>query len=299
MTTQTTLTAENIDTAIRTAFPFSVDKFALSGPDNMPSPHFGLFRSDNGACVGRAVTKIYNPHTVDDVCALAQAAATAFDGAGQVRAFWNDGHFVTVSPTDASQRAAYDKRNPQNPDVYVPRMIIKAGYDGRAFEATFGIYRLVCRNLMAIPVKGKTVRGSIRHSGMLNSRISDLVEDFRSVVDHGSSIADTIDRANSRTVNMKDFIQSVYPLPEKATDRIVKGYQDRLGEIMTRLYTERNALGLPSDDCTTATAWEAFNAVQGYVQHDSRRNGQISVTERAVLALESPAVAKAAALAFA
>ena len=32
------------------------------------------------------------------------------------------------------------------------------------------------------------------------------------------------------------------------------------------------------------SAWEAFNAVQGYVQHDSRRHGQVSDVDRILAA---------------
>ena len=41
--TQTTLTVAE---TVAEKFNFSVDKFRLSGPDNMNTPFFGLFRSD-------------------------------------------------------------------------------------------------------------------------------------------------------------------------------------------------------------------------------------------------------------
>ena len=63
------MTAALVSDAVRAAFPFTVDKLPLGGPDGLRTPHYGLFRSDNAACVGVAVRKGYEPHTTDDVCA--------------------------------------------------------------------------------------------------------------------------------------------------------------------------------------------------------------------------------------
>ena len=60
------MTSLSIDNALKTVadkFSFSVDKFPLYGPDNMATPHFGLFKSDSGECVGKSVSARYVPHT--------------------------------------------------------------------------------------------------------------------------------------------------------------------------------------------------------------------------------------------
>jgi hypothetical protein len=46
------------------------------------------------------------------------------------------------------------------------------------------------------------------------------------------------------------------------------------------------------------TGWEAFNAVQGYVQHDSIRRGRPTEMERIVRALHDGKVAQAERLAL-
>ena len=51
----TTLSIANALKTVADKFSFSVDKFPLYGPDNMATPHFGLFKSDDGECVGKTV----------------------------------------------------------------------------------------------------------------------------------------------------------------------------------------------------------------------------------------------------
>ena len=134
-----------ISDSVRAAFPFTVDKLPLSGPENLKTPHYGLFRSDNGASVGVACRKGYEPHTVDDVCALVEAAASAFDGDAKARCLFHDGHYVTVEPSAEYRRSIFGTA-----DNIWPRLIIRAGYDGRAFRAQLGFYRDACRNLAMI-----------------------------------------------------------------------------------------------------------------------------------------------------
>ena len=74
----TTSTTDNALETVQNTFNFSVDKFPLYGPDNMPTPHFGLFRSDNSECVGKSVSARYVPHNTDDILAITEAAAEAF-----------------------------------------------------------------------------------------------------------------------------------------------------------------------------------------------------------------------------
>ncbi len=49
-----------------------MDKLPLKGPDNLKTPHYGLFRSDNGECLSYAPKSTYTPHTREDVIVLAE-----------------------------------------------------------------------------------------------------------------------------------------------------------------------------------------------------------------------------------
>ena len=98
------MNATLIGETVRNEFGFSVDKFPLSGPDGLRTPHYGLFRSDTGACIGRnSVSGRYVPHTTDDVLALVEAAGSTFGGVQDVRCFFRHGHYIAVQPTKEFQ----------------------------------------------------------------------------------------------------------------------------------------------------------------------------------------------------
>lgn len=301
-----TMSATDIGTTIREAFPFEVDKFPLMGPDRIPTPHYGLFRSDNSNCVGIAVRKGYTPHTLDDVCALAEAASAAFGGTEEVRAHWNDGHFVTIAPTREWKRDVFRNRYSdsgehqikRDSDVVFPVLNIAASYDGNAFKANLGFHRVICQNTASIPVEGKTISANIRHSSNLRSRMDDLIEDMQRVVSATDNLFATIDNAQSRQVNMADFLREVYPLKDDASENIRGRHERRIEAIMIRLERERRQLGI-NGDIRQASAWMAYNAVQGFVQHEASRKNDPSRHQRMILALSDKAVERAAQLAFA
>ena len=143
--------------SVKAAFPFSVDKYPLSGPDGMRTDLYGLFRSDNAEHVGKAVSKNYVPHQSDDVVALVEAAGEAFEGIGETQCTFRNAHHVCVSPGRDQRRAIYGTS-----DNIFPRFMIRGGYDGRGFLANMGFYRDACSNLsMMRQVEGTSV--SIRH----------------------------------------------------------------------------------------------------------------------------------------
>ena len=83
------VSAADVSASVRSAFDFTVDKFPLSGPDNMSTDQYGLFRSDTGYLTGvKSISSQYVPHTTDDVCALVEAASVAFDGDLDLKCHW-------------------------------------------------------------------------------------------------------------------------------------------------------------------------------------------------------------------
>lgn len=286
---------------IKSKFDFSVDKFPLCGPDNMPTPYYGLFRSDNQQVVaGSSVSARYQPHTTDDVVALAEAAAEVFDDQIDVQCHFRDGHYLTLAPSKEYRREIFSGRNSTSTDSIFPRVIIKAGYDGEAFSATLGYYRDLCRNLARIStVKDTVVR--IHHTSGLRSKIDDLIRQFETIRGSWDRLYETVAQMNSRDVVLSDFLNSIYGQPEKTEGASVTIHRNRTEAIFKRLQRERFALGLgsiPSD--FKVSAWDAYNAVQGYVQHDARRNSDYNNSfDRILLSLNDKAVRKAEALALA
>jgi hypothetical protein len=269
----TQILSSDVSASVRSAFDFSVDKFPLSGPENMLTDQYGLFRSDAGYLTGvKSVSPRYVPHTTDDVCALVDAAGEAFDGEIECKTHFRNGHYVNIVPTNAERKSVYGTA-----DNVFPRIIINAGYDGKAFSATMGYYRDACLNLaMMRHVEGTTV--SIRHTSGLRGHMDSLIATFNTLKESWGNLTDIIQRLESVEVRMVDFLDQIYGRP---TDeqlalavtgqnvRAVTTHENRTKAIWKRLNDERNKTGRPALT-DTVSAWEAFNGIQGYVQHDAQ-----------------------------
>lgn len=295
--------ASSASDIVRDTFNFSVDKFPLSGPDGMRTPWYALFRSDTQQPVGNgSVTSRYVPHTTDDVCALVDAATEAFGHELECGCYFRDGHYVNIIPSKAERLKVFG----ENDNVW-PRVIINAGYDGRAFRAVMGYYRDACKNL-AMPrrVEGTTV--SIRHTSSLRSHMDDLIDTFNILKESWVSLADVIRNLQNAEVQLRDFLNEIYPEPAAdASKRAVTVHHRRNQAIFDRLRRERtltNRPDLTSGDLPTpqdnVSAWEAYNAIQGYVQHDAQaKRGFRSDFGRILRASRDSAVKKAEELAMA
>lgn len=285
----------SIGDTIRAAFPFSIDKFRLSGPDGMRTDHFGLFRSDTYDCIGNACRESYNAHTVDDVVALAEAGAAAFDSDAKVTCTWRQGHIVSIAPSDDYRRSIYGTS-----DNIFPRLLITAGYDGKAFRGSLGLYRDACRNLAMLQSAGQSITTSIKHTEGLRDRLDDLTSQFRLVAGQWSRIGDIAERLQSTEVRLTDFVREVYPgSGADASTRTRNAENRRIEKIFSRLTRERVHTGRPAIGSDfMVSAWEAFNAVQGYAQHDMNRRGNPGAFDRAIIAFNDSGVRRAEELAM-
>ena len=288
--------AQDITTKIKTAFDFTVDKFPLRGPEGMHTPWYAMFRSDTNEVIGKgSVTSRYVPHQTEDVLALVDAASEAFEDEIDVTTHFRDGHYVSIQPTKHERLSVYG-----NSDNVWPRVIINAGYDGRAFAATMGYYRDACRNLaMMRQVDGTTV--SIRHTSGLRSHMDSLISTFSVLKESWAGLTDVIQNLQSVDVQMADFLESIYSTPDTdASKRGVTVHRERTEAIFRRLQTERFRTGrqaMSQSDGFTVSAWEAFNAVQGYVQHDAQsKKGFKSDFDRILRASRDANVRKAESL---
>jgi hypothetical protein len=281
--------ATSITEKVSNTFNFTVDKMPLSGPDAMRTPWYGLFRSDNMEVVGNgSVTKRYVPHQTDDVIALVEAAGHAFeDGIADVRCYFNQGHYVSVQPTREYRESIYG-----DADNVFPRITISAGYDGKSFRAWMGFYRDLCRNMaMMSMVKGTCV--SIRHTSGLRTKMDDLIGTFSVLKNSWSNLTDVIHHMEATEVNLKNFLQDVYgDASDSKRGRTM--HENRTEAIMRRVLRERLQSGRPElTDNWMVSAWEAYNAVQGYVQHDAIRHGSINEMGRIVKASNDASVKRA------
>ena len=288
------ISSQDIAAKVKADFDFNVDKFPLSGPDGLTTPWYALFRSDTSEVVGNgSVTSRYVPHQTDDVLALVDAAGEAFEGNINCTTHFRDGHYVSIQPTDHERLKVYDDQ-----DNVWPRILINAGYDGRAFQATMGYYRDLCRNLAELKrVEGTTV--SIRHTSGLRGHMDSLIATFNTLKESWAGLSDIIMQLQNEEVQMVDFLNEIYPQPETdASKRGVTVHKDRTEAIFKRLQSERFRSNRPTMGSDYAvSAWEAFNAVQGYVQHDAQsKKGFKSDFDRILRASRDANVRKAESL---
>lgn len=286
--------SHDVSSTVREAFNFSVDKFPLSGPDGMTTPWYGMFRSDNFEVVGNgSVTSRYVPHTTDDVCALVDAAGEAFDSDLECQTHFRDGHYVSINPTKEQRAAVYGTT-----DNIWPRIVIRAGYDGRAFSATMGYYRDVCQNLAIFKsVQKATVK--IRHTSGLRARMNDLIKQFGILKQSWGTLTTLIQHLQGQQVSMVQFLDQVYGHPDAdATKKALTIHKNRTEAIFKRLTNERLITGRPIlGDDFRVSAWEAFNAVQGYTQHEARaKTGFKGEFDRILRAASDASVLKAESL---
>jgi len=269
----TQISSSDVSASVRKAFDFSVDKFPMFGPDNMKSDQYGLFRSDTGYLNGvKTITSHYVPHTTDDVCALVDAAGEAFDGDIECKTHFRNGHYVNIVPTNGERKAIFGTA-----DNVFPRIIIHAGYNATSFSATMGYYRDTCLNLaMMRSVEGTTK--TIRHTSGLRGHMDSLIATFNTLKESWGNLTDVIQQLESVDVRMVDFLDQIYGRPTdeqlalSATGQSVLAvirHENRTKAIWKRLNNERNKTGRPALT-DTVSAWEAFNGIQGYVQHDSQ-----------------------------
>lgn len=285
----------SITQQVAESFNFTVDKFPLQGPDNAKTPHYGLFRSDTGECVGNAVRKTYNPHTTEQVCQLTEAAAGVFGEGCTARCYFWHGHYVTVAPPDSFRRSVFGTS-----DNIWPRLIIRAGYDGKSFFSQLAYYRDVCSNLALPQLAENGAFGKFRHSLSLDAKVEELRRSFERLAAGWDSVVETCRDMDAKQVSLAEFIRQVYPLPDDASRRTRTTYDNRVEKIITRVLRERQETGRPEiGDGFMVSAWEAFNGVQGYVQHDATRQGKPDEYRRAILALSDRAVHRALAVALA
>jgi hypothetical protein len=274
---------------VKAAFNFSVDKFPLQGPDALKTPWYGLFRSDNSLPVGGgSVTSRYVPHTTDDVVAMVEAVEVAFEGVAQVKCYFDEGHYVSIMPSKEHRLSVFGTA-----DNIFPRLIVRAGYDGRCFNASMGYYRDLCRNMSILrQVGGTTV--SIRHTSGLRGKMDALIAQFQGLKNSWGKLSERVLTMQAETVQMADFLKDVYGEPEADAGRSVTIHKNRTEAIFRRLMNERGISGrgrLGND--WMVSKWEAFNAVQGYVQHDATRKGGLEMFGRAMAAMNDSAVHRA------
>lgn len=269
MPVYTLSSASEISSFLASQYNFDVLRLPLHGPDNMPTPHCGLFRSDlsgSDACIGNAVSPKYVPHQTRHVAGVVEAARQIFDGELSIDCYWNEGHFLVIQPTRRSvlEIAKGDK--------VIPRLTIHAGYDGKGFKASAGFFRFVCTNLARLQSVAGTSR-TIRHTLSFEDKFDNLLRDFSVLDASWQTTVEKINRMNANRIKVADFMFSLFGDVQSKDGRAKTVAINTIEKILGRLVRESEKLGIVIDasGAGDASGWMLWNAVQGYLQHDSTR----------------------------
>jgi len=271
-----------VSSSIDKAFPRKLVKMPLYGPDNIPSPHYGICfedaetREDWCRCT---VKKNYQPHTTEDVKQLTSIVADGFGLSSDqidIKASWvtSKGHAVAVTPTKEYRREI------ANGDTIWPSLIVRAYYGG-SFRATVAMKRDLCSNLQMMRNVDKTTV-SLRHTLQFQDHFGETLDTFKNLICLSDNIVDAARKLNEITVSYDEFLDYLYPTPESGSKRSATTYQRKLDRIKQIHATEVDALGLKYR-AGRGTLWQLVNAVTGFVQHDKSRNGKPSDDDRALL----------------
>jgi hypothetical protein len=123
--------------------------------------------------------------------------------------------------------------------------------------------------------------------------MTDLITAFSGLEANWSNLAAVMRGMEERKVRLADFLSSVYGEPDELDGRSLTLHKKRTETIVRRLLRERAVTGRPDLGREgIVSGWEAFNAVQGYVQHDATRRGNPSEMGRIIRAMHDGSVAK-------
>ena len=104
-------------------------------------------------------------------------------------------------------------------------------------------------------------------------------------------VSTKIEGMESRTVKVTDFLAMVFGTPDPDSQKALTINKNRNAAIMRRLVSERSTTGRQTIQNGEVSLWEAYNGVQGFIQHDATRKNSATDLARIVMASEDKFVA--------
>jgi hypothetical protein len=171
--------------------------------------------------------------------------------------------------------------------------MISAGYDGKAFRASMGYYRDACRNLsMMRKVSGTMV--SIRHTSNLRPKMTELIDTFEVLKEGWANLQDVITHLEQVDVNIATVLNEVYGKADELEGNKLTRHTNRTEAIVRRILKERFTTQRPTMQNGNVSAFEMYNGIQGYHQHEATRKQSLNNDfDRVLLALNDTSVHKA------
>lgn len=273
---------DHVGQIIDKAFPRKLVKMPLYGPENIPTPHYGICfedaetKDDWCRCT---VKKNYQPHTTQDVKELVSIVADGFGLSHDkidVKANWvtSKGHMVAVTPTKDYRREI------SKGDTIWPSLIVRAYYGG-SFKASVAMKRDLCSNLQMMRNVDKTTV-ALRHTQQFQDYFSDTLETFKQLICMSDNVVEAARKLNQIIVKYDDFYDALYPAPVGNSKRAATTYDRKLDRMKQIHRDECERLGI-KHTAKRGSLWHLVNSVTGFVQHDKTRNGRPDDDQRALL----------------
>ena len=139
---------------------------------------------------------------------------------------------------------------------------------------------------------------SIQHSSNFSNRRDELVEQFEIVAKGWESTVDFLKSMDDRQIRVSALLAELMGDRPDTEGRGQTMFDRKVAKIDSILVRERMKTGKMARPAGEATAWEAYNAIQGYSQHEKTRKGNPTLIDRAVIAGGDPEVSKAEKLLF-
>ena len=236
---------------------YSVSKRQYKNPfTGELSDNYGLFLPQRDfEELPRPVKAGYVPHTSHDVCSVFEAANQVLDIEGaKLEMGWKNGHFVKAT---LNETISINGR-----DNVKPTLLVQAGYDGKSFETTLGLFRMVCSNGMRILIKGTKSYGfKLQHSSRMHENLSLLVRQFEENIHQFTEMYGVVRKLSAATIDHEEFMENLLPVYDSKAGATRRA--DTMNAIRDINIRERvNLGGVPN------TAWLSLNAVHGHLQHN-------------------------------
>lgn len=248
------------------------------------SDTFGCFRSDTWQEIGGTVKKNYVPPTRAQLISLAMAATEAFEGAPVEvsAAIFRNGYYTTIQPTKEWRVEIAEG------DTVFPVLTAQMQFGGTGRDLiNLGCQRDMCANLQMMRSVAQWNQ-RIRHSSDHGNFMEQAINDCSKLAQNFENFIETMKMLNDSKIDFGELINVVFHqrLASIKGDKLPKQTARTFRAIQNRYNAEAEKLGdrLLTSTNTEANAWLAYNAVQGYFQHDANHRVASNKYEQALVA---------------
>lgn len=225
---------------------------------------FQMYNAETGEIIGAPVTDAYYLHTKEDFIRLVFAGMQGInDPEAKAHFAWVNNSIMSavIRPT------SIDPHLPVTHDTLMKRLNITAGFGGLgAIKGMAGLFRPLCLNLdvFATVLASQQV---IKHTANMTNRMDDLVMQFNSISKTWEYMGEQVQQMYNRKVNLGEYFDAVWKV-DRTEDRNFTRADTRNRDLVHRLKRETKHYFSYSDPHQVEyNAWNAYQAVQGHIQH--------------------------------